>query len=114
MIVNDYLNDRPEEVFKGIEIHKASCDDFVNILSEYNKTAYSSEMRLKAINLCNALKLDEAKQKLQEAHAEHLIEEYRRMHIPDRSYVNGMYDKNITEFRNEYQINAEYPFSMYG
>lgn len=114
MIVKDYMNEAPEEVFKGIEIHKASCDDFVNILSEFDKTAYSSEMRLKALNLCNALKLNEEKEKLVKAHAERLSEEYHRMHYPSKDYVEGMYNKNITEFRNEYQINTEYPFSMYG
>ncbi len=114
LIINDYFKDKPEEVFKGIEIHKASCDNFVKILSEFDKIAYSTEMRYKAINLCKALNLDEAEKKLQEAHTEKIIEEYRRMHYPHKEIIDGMYDRNIMDFRNEYQINTEYPFSMYG
>ncbi len=110
MIVNDYFNDRESEQFKGIEIHKASYDDFENILAELDKVAYSSKMRLKVLNMCKALSLDDERKKLINSQSEEIIEQYRIMHKPHKVTVNGLYDHDITEFMNEKQCYDYFPF----
>lgn len=114
MIVKDFLNDKDSECFTGIQIHKASYDDYEKLLAEFDKAAYSSKMRLKALNLCNALHLDEAKKKLVESHANELIKQHRILHKPSKASVDGMYDRDIMCFMNEQQIIDDYPFAMYG
>lgn len=111
-IINDFYKDEKDEVLKGIEIHKATCDDFTAILEELDKVAYSTKMRYKALNLCKALNLTEQDKKLIQAHTERLEEEYRILHKPCKRVVNGIYDMSICEFLNEEQaINYDdYPF----
>lgn len=113
MILKDYYNRRQSEAFKGIEIHKASCDDFAALLAEFDKEAYSVQMHYKVLKLCEALNLDDAKRKLMEAHYDELICQYRSLHKPHTPIVEGMYNKDIMNFQNEKQINSFYPFSMY-
>ena len=71
-------------------------------------------MKLKAINICNALGLDDAKKILVKRHADELTEQYRRLHKPGRDVVQGMYNKNILDFENEQYLNDYFPFPMYG
>lgn len=114
MIVKDYFNYRETEKYQGIEIHKSSYDDYVKILTEFENAAYSSKMRLKALGICNALNLKDARKNIVEHHSENLIEQHKRLYAPHKAVVNGMYDRNIMQFRNEQQIIEDYPFPLYG
>lgn len=113
MILKDYFNNTDSEKYKGIEVHKASYDDYEKLLAEFDNAAYSAKMRLKVLGLCDALSLTDEKKKLY-ARYEELIQQHRVLHKPHRAVVNGMYDKNIMEFQSEKQIMSDFPFPLYG
>lgn len=113
MIINDYFKDTQSEVYKGIDIHRSSYDDFEKILAEFENTAYSTKMHLKALNLCKALKLDNEQKRLVQAHADELVRQHNILYKPNKTTLDGIYNRHIMDFMNEQQILGDFPFPMY-
>ncbi|MBQ9385207.1 MAG: replication initiation factor domain-containing protein [Ruminiclostridium sp.] len=113
-IVNDYFTEKDTEKYSGIDVHKLSCDEFSELLAGFNKTAYSLQMKKKAVDLCKSLSLDDAKQELVKHHSDELTRQYNILHKPARDTVRSMYNMNIIDFRNEKELLNDFPFSMYG
>ncbi len=86
MIVNDYISDKQEEEYKGIDIHKLTTNDFTALVKELEATAYKNDMLRSGMELCKALEMEEV---------------FKTVH---KTRTIGMTDKNIEEYQNRQMI----------
>ena len=113
MIYNDYFDYRHSEKFTGISIHRLSCEDFAELLKQFDDAAFDIHMRYKAAELCRACDMDELSKETIKCKIDNLIKEYRNTNFVAVPVVNSMYDRTIDEFQNEEQLENDYPFPVF-
>ena len=92
LIIQDYFRDTVSECFKGLDVHKASTDEYEKILHDLEVCAFGSRMRKLGYTLCEA---------------SDLMSEYDKFH---RTNIQGQYDKTIDSFKNDSQLDEPFPF----
>ncbi len=85
-IINDYITNKPEEDFKGLDIHKVSTDSFKQLVKELETAAYSNKMKSLGLELCKVLELEK---------------EFEKFH---NVRIDGMQERRIFEFKNRQML----------